>query len=288
MNSPEANIRVKVDPANPGQFFACCGLLELADRLWPGAEGWFEKGMFYIKCPGTLKQLLDAFLNAEVKSTLSDEELKRLGTLLSAKKADLSPEEIEEKENLHERWKKYERLYLAKPFDLWVDWWRDEKGERTELKTWAAKQFVLEILRPLIQALRGIIMEEVLDDILQCPANVDGLPFYFDSEAYSQNTDIDIGFSPYKLRHIISTRDIIKPALEVFAFFGLQRFRPRSIPGKEVFRYTLWPIPLPPVIAAAVVCKAITLPDTRSYEFRPLKRTKYMKAFRSAILCRGD
>ena len=34
-------IRVNVDPTNPGQFFACCGLLELADRLWPGAEGWF-------------------------------------------------------------------------------------------------------------------------------------------------------------------------------------------------------------------------------------------------------
>ncbi|TWW08183.1 hypothetical protein E3A20_26890, partial [Planctomyces bekefii] len=24
---------VNVDPTNPGQFFACCGLLELADRL---------------------------------------------------------------------------------------------------------------------------------------------------------------------------------------------------------------------------------------------------------------
>ena len=35
-------IRITVDPTNPGQFFACCGLLELADRLWPGAEGWFE------------------------------------------------------------------------------------------------------------------------------------------------------------------------------------------------------------------------------------------------------
>src|SRR5262249_45500109 len=26
---PEPTIRVAVDPANPGQFFACCGLLEL-------------------------------------------------------------------------------------------------------------------------------------------------------------------------------------------------------------------------------------------------------------------
>jgi CRISPR-associated protein Csb3 len=31
-------IRIPVDLTNPGQFFACCGLLELANRLWPGAE----------------------------------------------------------------------------------------------------------------------------------------------------------------------------------------------------------------------------------------------------------
>ena len=29
---------VNVDPTNPGQFFACCGLLELADRLWQGGR----------------------------------------------------------------------------------------------------------------------------------------------------------------------------------------------------------------------------------------------------------
>ena len=42
MSKPEPSIRVNVDVTNPGQFFACRGLLELADRLWPGAEGWFE------------------------------------------------------------------------------------------------------------------------------------------------------------------------------------------------------------------------------------------------------
>ncbi len=49
MTDPKPTIRVNVDPTNPGQFFACCGLLELADRLWPGAEGWFEKGEFRLR-----------------------------------------------------------------------------------------------------------------------------------------------------------------------------------------------------------------------------------------------
>ena len=36
------SMRINVDPNNPGQFFACCGLLELAGRIWDEAEGWFE------------------------------------------------------------------------------------------------------------------------------------------------------------------------------------------------------------------------------------------------------
>jgi CRISPR-associated protein Csx14 len=44
----EPNIHLRVDPTNPGQFFACCGLLELADRLWGGAEGWFYSQHFYL------------------------------------------------------------------------------------------------------------------------------------------------------------------------------------------------------------------------------------------------
>src|SRR5688572_7628840 len=64
MSLPEPTIRVPVDPTNPGQFFACCGLLELADRLWPqtndrqAAEGWFADGQFEITCSGTLRELL--------------------------------------------------------------------------------------------------------------------------------------------------------------------------------------------------------------------------------------
>ena len=44
VTDPVATIRVDVDATNPGQFFAWCGLLELADRRWGGAEGWFTPG----------------------------------------------------------------------------------------------------------------------------------------------------------------------------------------------------------------------------------------------------
>src|SRR5262249_37252967 len=61
------SIRINVDPTNPGQFFACCGLLDLADRLWPGAEGWFSGTSFLMACAGTLEGLLAAVVASEVE-----------------------------------------------------------------------------------------------------------------------------------------------------------------------------------------------------------------------------
>jgi len=33
--------RLRLDPHNPGQFFACCGLFELSELVAPGGEAWF-------------------------------------------------------------------------------------------------------------------------------------------------------------------------------------------------------------------------------------------------------
>ncbi|MGH7134269.1 MAG: type I-G CRISPR-associated protein Cas8g2, partial [Pirellulales bacterium] len=164
MSNVEPSIRIDVDATNPGQFFACCGLLELAGRLWPRAEAWFEGQRFFIACAGSMGELLTELQKAQINSSLSDAELKRLATLLSAKKSGLSQEGAQEKESLRELWKR-ERLHVAKPFDLWLDWWRDELGDRTELKTWAAKQFVLEIARPLLRSLAMICRTEPFDDV---------------------------------------------------------------------------------------------------------------------------
>ncbi len=90
-------IRVNVDPTNPGQFFACCGLLELADRLWPAAEGWFEKGEFLIACNGTLTDLLDHLLAV--------------------------PLELVDESDIYSS-----PAQLGYPFDLTLDWWQDSRA----------------------------------------------------------------------------------------------------------------------------------------------------------------
>jgi len=272
-------IRVNVDPTNPGQFFACCGLLELADRLWPGAEGWFEGREFFVQRGGTLSELLAALANADLNSSLTDQELKRLATLLSAKKTKLSQAETEEKLRLSALWKR-ERVHLSKPFDLSIDWWFDEQTGGKAMKTWAAKQLVLEIARPMLRVVKTEYQSEnISSDVLTRTAPVKGVPFYFDSHSNCQSTPRDTGFGLYTLRNDIDTQGNARPLLELAAFLGIQRFRPAAKAAKRLLCFSLWPIPLPVAVAGVAASGLLGLPGERRYGFRMLFRSEYMKAF---------
>jgi CRISPR-associated protein Csb3 len=289
MKNPDPSIQIDVDPTNPGQFFACCGLFELADRLWPGAEAWFEGTQFYVAAGGTLSDLLLAIGTARIESSLTDEGLKRLGTLLSAQKAKLSPAEVDDKQRLSNLWKT-ERLHLSKPFDLWVDWWWDENDAAKGLKTWAAKQFVLEMARSLLQGVKRIAWNEPpITSCLVRTGEVDAVPFYFDSHNNSQATARDTGFGLYTMRHDIKTSANTRPLLELAAFLGIQRFRPAAAQSQRAFRFVLWPTPLPVMVAATAAAGLLSFPGQRQYEFRMLMRSEYMKAFHFAQpVSRGD
>ncbi len=283
-------IRVVLDPTNPGQFFACCGLLELAHRLWPGAEGWFEGGAFLIRSGGTLSELLVALTNAEINSSLTAQELKRLGTLLSAKKATLTPAEMEEKLRLSARWK-CERLHLSKPFDLWLDWWTDEQTGGKAMKTWAAKQLVLEIARPMLRVIREQRWsEKATADVLTRTARVEGVHVLLRLGYINncQSTPRDTGFGLYTLRNDIDSQGNTRPLLELAAFFGIQRFRPGIIAEKKLLSFSLWPFPLSVAAAGVATTGLLCLPGERRFAFRMLFRSEYMKAFLPAQPYQGD
>lgn len=288
MTTPEPNITVNVDVTNPGQFFACCGLLELADRLWPGAEGWFAAREFFIAGGGTLTELLEALASADFNSSLTDQELKRLGALLSASKVTLTATEAEDKMRLSALWKQ-ERLHLSGPFDLWIDWWIDEQSGGKSLKTWAAKQLVLNIARPLLRVVSDHKWIETANaDVLMRTATVESVPFYFDSHNNCQSTPRDAGFGLYTLRNDISTQANVRPLSELACFLGVQRFRPAVISGKKLLRFSLWPMPLPVVVASAATAGRLELPGLRHFAFRMLFRSEYMKAFLPAEPFLGD
>ena len=249
-------IRINVDPTNPGQFFACCGLLELADRLWPGAEGWFEKGEFCISAKGTLAELV-----REIAAT---------------KLVQLDPEDATASP-----------IEIGSPFrTLRLDWWHDERAGGKELKVWAGTMESYRIACAMQNALRDerFLTPGLFDVGLIAfdPENAEKKvePYYFDARRGPNAHSRDVGFSPNDL----GLTTTAYPAVELLCLVGLQRCLPAKSEHR-IFDYFTWSKPILPELLRAVIPGELRMPGSRGYRFENWYRTgqKKHKAFRSAI-----
>lgn len=253
-------IQVRLQPANPGQFFACCGLLELADRLWGGAEGWFEGDAFKLRSiqPGirtALPELLGAVAGAPLRQIDADDDFSSQVEILS-------------------------------PFDLRLDWWNDGRAGGDRLKVWAGSMRSVRIARAMQAALRNAeFQDEGLFEygaIVYDPSEQDKKvePFYFDARRGSNARSIDVGFSQDSLQ----MTSLAYPAVEFLCLVGLQRFRPHPTGTARVFEYYLWRSPLVPSIAAVAACGLLLQQAAQGFRFENAFRTdqRKHKAFTSA------
>jgi CRISPR-associated protein Csb3 len=251
------NIKINVDPTNPGQFFACCGLLELADRLWTGAQGWFEGGAFCVNADGSLADLMTA-----VAST----------TLLQCDPENDTSSSIK----------------IQAPFrPLILDWWHDIYAGGKELKVWAGTMESVRIACAMQHAMRaarfhspgmfdiGLIAYDPVD------ANKKVEPYYFDARRGPNAHSRDVGFAPNDLG--LTTTAF--PAVELLCLVGLQRCQPQKTEQRRIYDYFTWAKPLPPELLPAAVTGELGWPDSHGYRFENWYRTSQRKhkAFRSAI-----
>lgn len=259
MTTPKSTISIKVDVTNPGEFFACCGLLELSDRLWPGAEGWFERDgrAFLIAADGTLWKLVESVAAAELTHVRPDDPYS-------------SP------------------VIIGAPFrPLSVDWWETDLTGARDLKVWAGTMESFGIARAMQHAMRdsrfgdsslfdvGMVVTTPQD------ARKKKEPYYFDARRTSNAHSRDIGFSPNDL----GMTSIAHPAVELLCLVGLQVARPVPTREPRVYDYFTWHVPLSPSLLLAASTGSLGLPDGRAYRFENWFRTgqKKHKAFRSAI-----
>jgi CRISPR-associated protein Csb3 len=288
MSNPTPTIRVNVNVTNPGQFFACCGLLELADRLWPGAEGWFEEREFCVACGGTLTSLLDSLIACHLTNTMTEAQHARFKeiTALSVKVRKSTPGVEDESKNL-DKLLREAPIVFGGPFNITLDWFTDNYAGGSRFKTWAGRQSVLDIATSMKVALEGTVWRD--KDCLKFTVTNCGLPFNFDSDLGGQGGAIDVGFSFDPLAGSALTRieSTARPALELLAFIGLQRFRPVEIPRANRFLYTAWNRSLPIEVAMPAACGTLPLDGESRFEFRLLYRTKYLKSFLPAIPLTG-
>lgn len=304
MSPPQPSFAVNLDTTNPGHVIACCGLLELAHRLWPGAEGWFDGPQLSVAIPGDcednpLRQLIKTLTCCQI-SGLSQEERDDRDTLekesrdLKKQAAKLPPEKEKRRRDLGER-ARAGMIRIEEPFALILDWWHSGDEEATP-KTWAGLQELHKIARAAQDALAGITdLASLLDYscILRMPAEYCRAeadrqkavePFYFDARRFAHA--LDTGFS-------LDTQEaetIAQPAVELLCLIGLQRFRPAPGPARWSFDYWTWRQPLSAPVAAPVFSGVSPIPGRQAYRFRLRFRDdqKRYKAFGFATPVGGD
>jgi len=267
---------VSVDPANPGQFFACCGLLELADRLWPGAEGWFasEGTVFHITCgPNSLQQLLASLADARAESVTA-----------------FSPSGLA----IPEIWRPLRIVFRTTPvaeiqLDAWVTIALD-KGvavarPNSPWNFWSGQQKPFGIWTALQQEFRRQLMSltaDKLSDVFALKLFQEKGRFGFD--AGPAWNSLDVGFSPNEQGIEVES----SPAIELLAAIGLQRLRPKMNDNRSEFSYQTWDTAVSVEIAAATAAGGFDVGRSRRFFGTVVQRGQFAALGRARAFSGGE
>lgn len=248
-------IRVRAEPTNPGEFFACCGLLEIADRLWQGTEAWFEAKHFCLRTAGTVSAILDVLIAQlpEEVTQLDKLSIKRLVAPLRLRIGETGGLTLD-------AWmavavEKGEVKAVANP--PWNFW----SGQQTSMRIWSALRDALTVQRKTFDA---AAWHTLFDHRVLLSGR-----FGFDPGA-AWNA-LDLGFSANEQKIEVAS----SPAVELLAAVGLQRFRPRVAADRKTFVYATWGQPLAAPVAAAAAAGCISAGPISRYLGRVVSRGSY-------------
>lgn len=264
MSNPTPSITVAVDPTNPGQFFACCGLLELADRLWPGAEGWFGQDerefcvAFTGENKGTLRDLL-AILIMDPPTAIERLEANGLEAPPIIAPLSFSFDGGATIGVVLDAWtlirvdKGEAKVMPNPPWNFW-------SGQQTSMRIWSG-------LRLELACQLKLITDGQLSTLFEQRLFQKGRFGFDPGPAWNP---LDVGFSPNEQGIEVES----SPSTELLAAIGLQRFRPILNESRDGFDYFTWHRALPPSIAAAAISGNVSDPHTR-YRGSVISRGQY-------------
>lgn len=260
MSDSQPNIKIPVDLTNPGQFFACCGLLELADRLRPGAEGWFVPGAFHLRSRDDLRPMLACLILDSPQQRLFLCETLPVKPIVAPLALTFDGGGVAR--FVLDFWTKVitkpgvVKAVAAPPWNLW-------SGNQKSLTIWLRFRDELRILIAGDEASSTHpVADAELMDLFRKTRALTGR-FGFDSTA-AWNPQ-DVGFSPNDQGMAVES----SPATELLAAIGLQRFTPHVNDGS--IRYQAWNIPASPAVAAALACGSVPNNGTE-YQFAIVDR----------------
>ncbi len=234
-------ITINLDPCNPGQYFACCGLLAVADRLSGSAKAWFDcpndmprQGRFFIETDDPIEnEMLTVFDDATVIEDPSFGDTYKNPITIETKDAG----------------------------SWYLDWWleNDYCDANSELKNWAG---TIKIKEDLFEHWFRIIKTA---QKLKCPMcdlfdiSIAGKKINIDPRS-SFNGGLSIGYSPNKMNF----KTAIYPFVELFGAIGLQYNRPTLGKLKSLF-YHVWHRPISFAVASITMANQNRLDTLRFY-----------------------
>lgn len=250
-----------VDVTNPGQFYACCGLLELATASDPEATGCFEGNGFTVYAAADPCKVARQVQLAIDMRRQNLERLRELRAINGIRSRDKENPELIELKSLEAVEREAGIWATVNSSHLKVDWWRH--GPSGEVKTWAGKQVTFDAVKSMHEAATKLFDT---DSPLDGAGSVDARPFYFDCRSGGDAIDQGVSFDKVKNVDVLAY-----PVVELLALIGLNRFRPGGN-ERRVKYYAIWTHPLPVTLAAPVATGLLPTIAVDRYRFRLLPR----------------
>jgi CRISPR-associated protein Csx14 len=249
------------DPTNPGQFYACCGLIELFEFLGASTLSWFN---LTSNRPRTGEFVLTADQPLELSHLLK--------TVASASYAAIQDQDCKAEETVRPV-----RVTLQTGV-IELDWWLDVfRLKATALKGWAGQVTSARLFEELPCRVNTASTPLNLF-LLACPTRSK-----FGVDPRSAWNSLDFGYSPNEQNQDATTF----PAVEVLAAFGLQGFRP-EIDARDAVRYCLWTKPLPRLPATLAAADGWEGLPAAEFEFSIAKRGSYKYFTPARLKKRGN
>lgn len=264
---------IPVDLLNPGQVFACLGLLEAADLLCGSAEGgfdWSDASRFQLTASGTanpVSAVLEFLACAEVKAAVphgwsSDEaksdNLERIDHYLAGEPDRMALPIVMRGPN---------------GTAVCLTHWSDD-SRRDNFKLYSGNRSALSIATAMLKGTmdkkgggltKGVVQlwNEQREQLTADPfAILCAMGGSFNFDPRGAWTAIDAGYSPNEHKHKV----MASPVVEILAAWGLEHARPIAIAIRK-YRYAVWEESLPAFLARAALCDGFATLKQRRFRF---------------------
>lgn len=293
---------IQVNPFNPVEYLACCGIFEILSRFDTTATSWWEmdgQPKFW------LESVIDeaSFLTC-LKQTLthwelwqSSEEIEQFDEESDEESDEVKNDAYEQSEDNQNEKESDECILITVQFSLHektitlhLDWWYETLNSKKKIekksawKMYAGQQTAHKTSHDMVKKSSPFICQQGTQNITNILQFCVGMGGRFGFDPRSSRDALDTGYSANDIKHPVSTWTISELLTTIgIQYFFPQRTRPRcgitSTRGwiaNDTFQYVLWKKPLPIQLARIAAVKADIRQDWLLFlQARRVNRDKY-------------